>query len=153
MGKIVNLAKAGAKISLVQAIRAPENEQDEPLLLTEEKLAATLKLAGLTQIEPATEFQTEAKDEIKEKLSLQGPFQVVRIKCQTPDFVAGSSRLLSFAKQAGSAKSKPAPQTKAVWSLTDDLDDAEVDLVDDEQLLDEEDKAKPDPESLRGKSA
>ncbi len=40
-------------------------------------------------------------------------------------------------------------QVDAVWSIDDDDDD--VDLVDEDELLDEEDRAKPDPASLRGK--
>ena len=39
-----------------------------------------------------------------------------------------------------------------VWSLSaDDILDDDVDVIDDDELLDEEDLKKPDPESLRGK--
>ena len=45
----------------------------------------------------------------------------------------------------------PAKAKAAVWSI-DDMDDDDVELVDSDQLLGEEDLAKPDPASLRGKS-
>ena len=53
------------------------------------------------------------------------------------------------AKEAAAAV--PAKAKAAVWSI-DDVDDDDVELVDSDQLLGEEDLAKPDPASLRGKS-
>ena len=43
------------------------------------------------------------------------------------------------------------PLKAAVWSIDDgDMDDDDIELVDSDQLLGEEDLAKPDPASLRG---
>ena len=65
------------------------------------------------------------------------------ITCEKPSYEIGSAVKLSFAKPKPSA----AP---AVWKL-DDNDEVEEDLINEDDLLDEEDKKKPDPESLRGK--
>lgn len=59
------------------------------------------------------------------------------IVAQKPNYEVGSSAKLSFAK-------KPAA---SAWKL-DDGDDN--DLIDADDLLDEEDKAKPDPSELKG---
>ena len=61
------------------------------------------------------------------------------------------SRLLSFAKKKADPPANPAANIAkgAVWSL-DDIDDDDVDLVNEDDLLDEADKEKPDPASLRG---
>ena len=76
--------------------------------------------------------------------------KLLRIACSAPDFESGSSRLLSFAKNTSNAAVKPeSSQKDQVWSLDDDLDDGEVELMDEDDLLDDEDKVKPDPESLR----
>lgn len=56
---------------------------------------------------------------------------------EKPNYEVGSSAKLSFAK-------KPAANA---WKLDDDDDN---DLIDADDLLDEEDKAKPDPSQLRG---
>lgn len=54
----------------------------------------------------------------------------------------GSSAKLSFAKPSAEKKA-----AAAVWKLTDDDDE---DLINADDLLDEEDKVKPDPSQLRG---
>lgn len=50
------------------------------------------------------------------------------------------------------ANAVPVKAKAAVWSIDDDLDDGDVELVDSDQLLGEEDLAKPDPASLRGEA-
>lgn len=60
----------------------------------------------------------------------------VDIVAEKPNYEVGSSAKLSFAKPAAAA-----------WKL-DDGDDE--DLIDADDLLDEEDKVKPDPSELRG---
>lgn len=59
------------------------------------------------------------------------------IVAEKPNYEIGSSAKLSFAK-------KPAV---SAWKIDDDDDN---DLIDADDLLDEEDKAKPDPSQLRG---
>lgn len=58
---------------------------------------------------------------------------------EKPNYEIGSSAKLSFAK-------KPAVDVKKVWKI--DVDDDE-EMIDADDLLDEEDKQKPAPESLR----
>ncbi|XP_036321902.1 anamorsin homolog [Rhagoletis pomonella] len=57
---------------------------------------------------------------------------------QKPNYETGSAVKLSFAKKNGQAAS--------VWKVNGDGDE---ELIDEDDLLDEEDKKKPDPESLR----
>lgn len=59
---------------------------------------------------------------------------------QKPNYETGSAIMLSFAKKDG--------KTPSVWKVNGDGDE---ELIDEDDLLDEEDKKKPDPESLRGK--
>lgn len=65
------------------------------------------------------------------------------ITSEKPGYETGSSVKLSF------AKSKPDNKTAAVWKI-DGEEAEEEDLINEDDLLDEEDKKKPDPESLRG---
>ena len=90
-------------------------------------------------------------------LSDASSFVVVRVDCTMPEFEVGSSMKLSFAnkiaekrKAKEAANAVPVKAKAAVWSIDDDIDDDDVELVDSDQLLGEEDLAKPDPASLRG---
>lgn len=73
-----------------------------------------------------------------------------------PNFETGSSQRLSFAKKVEDKKaagnSAAAAAKKAVWSLDDDEEDGDVELVDPDTLIDEDDLKKPDAASLRGTS-
>ncbi|XP_013103474.2 anamorsin homolog [Stomoxys calcitrans] len=60
---------------------------------------------------------------------------------EKPGYETGSAVKLSF------AKAKPHQKPAAVWKI--DGDEDEEDLINEDDLLDEEDKKKPDPESLR----
>lgn len=62
---------------------------------------------------------------------------IAGVVAEKPNYEVGSAAKLSFAK-------KPA----AVWKLDDD--DDENDLINADDLLDEEDKVKPDPSQLKG---
>lgn len=61
---------------------------------------------------------------------------------EKPNYEVGSSTKLSFAK-------KPSVEAeKKVWKIDMD-DDEDEEMINADDLLDEEDKQKPDPESLR----
>ncbi|XP_004533856.1 anamorsin homolog [Ceratitis capitata] len=60
------------------------------------------------------------------------------LTCQKPNYETGSAIKLSFAKKDG--------KTASIWKVNGDGDE---ELIDEDDLLDEEDKKKPDPESLR----
>jgi len=66
------------------------------------------------------------------------------VTANKPDFEVGSSAPLRLPQAA------PSPAAAAVWTLSssDALDD-DLELVDEDELLDEQDRQKPDPASLR----
>ena len=71
----------------------------------------------------------------------ESPDQII---AQKPHYEIGSAVKLNL-----NDNEKPTT-TKKIWSLAaDDIVDDSVDLIDDDSLLTEEDKAKPDPQSLR----
>ncbi len=60
--------------------------------------------------------------------------------CEKPNYEVGSSAKLSFAKTAAK------PAVASVWKIDNDDDE----IINPDDLLDEEDKIKPDPASLKG---
>lgn len=65
------------------------------------------------------------------------------IICEKPNYEVGSSAKLSFAKNSIGDKTKVA----AIWKIDNDDDE----IIDADDLLEEEDKVKPDPTTLKGK--
>lgn len=61
---------------------------------------------------------------------------------EKPNYEVGSAAKLSFGKSSASKQA-----IAAVWKLDDDDDQEEINADD---LLDEEDKIKPDPSTLKG---
>jgi len=158
LAQIAKLAKPGAHVTVAQAV-AKNAEAVVGSLVTKEKLLETMKLAGMTVSEntSVSEIGTEDREEIAAQLGLKdaSSFVVVRVDCTMPEFEVGSSMKLSFAdkvaekrKAKEAANAVPVKAKAAVWSM-DDLDDDDVELVDSDQLLGEDDLAKPDPASLR----
>jgi len=86
-------------------------------------------------------------------LSTNDSSSIVSIECRKPSFEVGESSALklNLKKKKPKTASDAAPVKKpAVWSLdSDDIWDAEVDLLDPDSLLDETDYVKPDPLSLK----
>merc|ERR1712037_643658 len=119
---IGKLAKPEAKITIVQAVGNGNG------LISSSTLVNQLK-------------------KIREILSIPEAdiFEIVEIGCSSPSFTSGSSKPLSFAQKIKKPEKKP---EKKVWSLAD-MDDDDVDLIDQDELLDEEDMAKPDQATLR----
>lgn len=74
------------------------------------------------------------------------------IIAEKPNYEIGSSVKLSFAKKADEEKKAT---TSAIWKLDDNVDENNVDEpssdgeIDPDELLDEEDKKKPDPSTLK----
>lgn len=64
------------------------------------------------------------------------------LTAQKPKYEVGSALKLSFAKSTKTATVDPA------WKISDDNED---DIINADDLLDEEDRNKPDSSSLRGK--
>lgn len=74
------------------------------------------------------------------------------ITAEKPNYEIGSSVKLSFAKKADEGNKAKA---SAIWKLEDNVDEDAVDdsasesEIDPDELLDEEDKKKPDPSTLK----
>ena len=166
LATLVELSKPGAEVIINQVVSDNSTNSTTPNTIFNDisDINKNLKLAGLTNIETATQIPTTEdtnKDIIEKfKLSENQNFNVFQIKCKTPNFESGSSQLLSFAKKIQEKKKQlsdnipnssnaSAAEKNAIWSL-DDLDDEEVDLIDPDTLIDDEDMKKPDAASLRG---
>lgn len=85
-------------------------------------------------------------DELQSNLLFAGFINVVasssdEVTADKPKYEVGSSAKLSFGKKEDKAK------VAAVWKIDNDDDE----IIDADELLDEEDLAKPDPASLKGK--
>lgn len=72
-------------------------------------------------------------------------FSISDILAEKPNYNVGSAVKLSFGKKASTNNT-----AAAVWKLTDDGDDN--DLINEDDLLDESDKIKPNPTDLKGKT-
>jgi len=143
LGEFSRLTKPGGSIKIVQVVG-----NDIPKLMSANKLVSTIKLAGLVNVQSPkiTDFANANEEkEIRETLNIPvgSQCQIAEIDCSVPNFQAGSSKPLSFAQKI----KKPVAEKK-VWSLKD-MDDDDVDLIDEDDLLEEEDKVKPDQASLR----
>jgi len=165
LATLVELSKPGAEVIINQVVSDNSTNSTSPNTIFNDisDINKNLKLAGLTNIETATQIPTTDdtdKDIIEKfKLSENQNFKVFQIKCKTPNFESGSSQLLSFAKKIQEKKKQfsdnipnssnaSAAEKNAIWSL-DNLDDEEVDLIDPDTLIDDEDMKKPDAASLR----
>lgn len=65
---------------------------------------------------------------------------LTEISCEKPNYEVGSSVKLSFAKPTSKA------DIAAIWQIDNDDDE----IINQDDLLDEEDKVKPDPSTLKG---
>lgn len=74
-------------------------------------------------------------------------FTYFTVVADKPKYEVGSAATLSFGKKLAEQKAKVA----AVWTISNDDEDDEAEaIIDADDLLDEEDLAKPDPSSNRG---
>ena len=139
---VAELSAPKADITIVQVVFAGvDDASNASPLPTEAQLIKTVKLAGLQVVESVQIADEDVSEAAKILHVKDRDLRLVRVSCRAPSFEVGSSKLLSFAKDTKkSAKD-------AVWSL--DMDDNDVELVDEDDLLDDEDKAKPEPSSLR----
>lgn len=91
---------------------------------------------------------TTDTDQIVENLKLAGfvrtAVQNGEVVSEKPNYEVGSAAKLSFGKNAASKQA-----IAAVWKLDQD-DDEQEEIINADDLLDEEDKIKPDPSTLKG---
>lgn len=150
LGNIVDLVKPGATISVAQVVggNLPPSSQ----------LVTDMKLAGMTEVgtPEVVAVDQDTLDDIRDHfgVSKDTSLQVIRVTGVKPNFETGSSQRLSFAKKVEDKKAAgnsaaAAAAKKAVWSLDDDEEDGDVELVDPDTLIDEDDLKKPDAASLR----
>lgn len=106
---------------------------------TKDKLVSLLKLSGFIDI--AQPVRVEMKED-----NVQSNGALFMLQAVTPDYEIGAAmKLTSLISRPAAAK---------VWNLTgSDLMDDNVELINDDDLLDEADKKKPDPASLRASCA
>jgi len=148
LGNIVDLVKPGAIISVVQVVGGAK-------LPPSSQLVTDMKLAGMTDVgtPEVVAVDQDTLDDIRDHFGVDPQdtsIQVVRVTGVKPNFETGSSQRLSFAKKVEEKKAAGATAAKkAVWSLDDDEEDEDVELVDPDTLIDEEDLKKPDAASLR----
>lgn len=90
-----------------------------------------------------TTFQTYEYDQNSKIVKIPDLFRCAEVISEKPNYEVGSAAKLSFAKNPANKQA-----IAAVWKLDQDDDDQEEINADD--LLDEEDKVKPDPLSLKG---
>ncbi|XP_023214889.1 anamorsin homolog [Centruroides sculpturatus] len=144
--EIARILKPGGKIIL----REPVTAQDIGLQIrTSTKLFSALKLSGFVDIsDPETIPLTSPQlDELKKECGVDCDVSLIEVKAFKPKFEIGSSLKLPNIR-TGQTKSNE--NVAKIWSLSSsDILDENVELLDSDQLLDEEDLKKPDPESLK----
>uniref|UniRef100_A0A0P4VK93 Anamorsin homolog n=1 Tax=Rhodnius neglectus TaxID=72488 RepID=A0A0P4VK93_9HEMI len=129
----LQIVKPGGRILIRELVRLNDGN-----LRTEESLQTELKLSGLTNIVgKEISLNDEEKVEIGKHIEHQN-FVLVEYEGVKPNFEVGSSARINLADKAKT--------TATVWKLSDTVDD---DLIDSDQLLDEDDMKKPDPENLK----
>lgn len=144
--EIARILKPGGKI----IVREPVTAQDSGhKIRTSTKLFSALKLSGFIDIsDPETiSLTTTQLEELKKESGVDCDISLIEVKAFKPKFEIGSSLKLPNIK-SGATKSNE--NVSKIWSLSaSDVLDENVELMDSDQLLDEEDLKKPDPESLK----
>lgn len=144
--EIARILKPGGKI----IVREPVTAQDSGYKIrTSTKLFSALKLSGFIDIsDPETiSLTTTQLEELKKESGVDCDISLIEVKAFKPKFEIGSSLKLPNIK-SGATKSNE--NVSKIWSLSaSDVLDENVELMDSDQLLDEEDLKKPDPESLK----
>ncbi|KAJ2336941.1 electron carrier [Coemansia sp. RSA 2681] len=147
---------------LVLRTAADDSIKNLPITRTQEELEQQLKFAGFIETRTLAEPVPEAAllELLEEHWRLSGALSLAasaarRVAAATvsaakPAYNVGAAAALSFgkkakAKPASSSASEAAP--KKAWMLSVDSDD-EAELEDQDELLEEEDLAKPDAASL-----
>ncbi|CAB4020751.1 anamorsin homolog [Paramuricea clavata] len=118
-------------------------------LVTQDKIVSTLKLSGFINISQGAPvaIRDEQLKTLQKVLSTENKIDVVEMKCEKPSYNVGTSTQLklSFAKKKETSTGNAAK----VWTLSaQDIND-DVDIIDSDDLLDENDRKKPDPSTLK----
>ena len=117
-----------------------------PTSSSSSSLSSRMVLAGLPSVSQPVQVSADHPLALATRAKMGEEVNVFSVTATKPMHEVGASRLLSFAKAPAPV---PAAQPKAsVWTL-EDMDDDTVELVDDSTLLEEEDKVKVDPSTLK----
>ncbi|XP_062501765.1 anamorsin homolog [Corticium candelabrum] len=156
--EFARILRPGGRLTLREATC---NVGDVVNMRTAEKLVSTMKLNGYTEVNEAAVVTLSDEEHRKLRSGLSRTYSltendlhgvmVVEVTAKKPSFEVGASSQLShlFVKKQEQT-SKLDPKTAAVWTLSaNDMQDEDVELVDTDDLLEEEDLRKPDPNSLR----
>lgn len=111
---------------------------------TSDLLSLILKLLKPKAI---AQLSTANLDNLKASLLLSGFVNITEnadgIRCEKPNYEVGSSAKLSF---ASTNKIGDNAKVAAIWKIDNEDDE----IIDADDLLEEEDKVKPDPSTLKG---
>ena len=119
-------------------------------LVTRDKIISTLKLSGFVNISQGNVIiiTDEQLKTLQKSLNAENKIHLVEITCEKPSYNVGTSTQLklSFAKKKETLTGNAAK----VWTLSaQDINDDDVDIIDSDDLLDENDRKKPDPSTLK----
>ncbi|KAI8967966.1 cytokine-induced anti-apoptosis inhibitor 1, Fe-S biogenesis-domain-containing protein [Mycotypha africana] len=138
--------KNGGRLILKEAILLEDlSNTVSPISRKATDLISLLKLAGFVDI-IVQDITPISKQELYAFSRLSGKFGMVKIHAKKPEYNVGQKVTLNFNKKRNNTSHNRVSKRK-VW-LINTNDDDQIELEDDEQLLDEEDKIKPSKESL-----
>lgn len=148
LGELCRVLKSKGKL-YVQELALSSGQSDNGIK-SKDKLTSLLKLSGFVDITEPREvpLNDDEKHELRNAKVADGAV-LFRLQGQKPSYEVGSSSQLKLP-----FKPKPKPKVDEnvakVWNLSSmDLMDADVDLVNEDDLLDANDLKKPDPASLK----
>ncbi|KAK4511015.1 uncharacterized protein ATC70_012220 [Mucor velutinosus] len=136
-----------------------------PISRKQEELVSLLKLAGFVHVSvkailPVTDQDLSAiiqlwgvpQDELNRGMvtRLSGKFGMIQILAKKPGYNVGQKMALNFKKKSSTQSTSSKAEKKKVWLINTNNDDEGIDmeLEDEEELLDEKDKIRPNKASL-----
>jgi len=140
LAEVAKVLKPNARLVLTESTPSPRDSSSS--------LMSCLTLSGFVNSSLLSSTSSSPSDSSSSSSSSSS--SLVTVECRKPGFEVGESSALKLRKKKPKAASDAPVKKPAIWSLdSDDIRDAEVDLLDPDSLLDESDYVKPDPLSLK----